>query len=217
MNRAGSDGSLRAVVFSDLERAIINGEYSDGDSLNEIKLSQHYGVSRTPVREALMQLELEGLVAMIPNKGAQVIGMSAKDIDDIYTVRIRVEGLAARLCAENAGEDELAALEKIVDLQDFYLSRGKTEPLWKLDGEFHNTIFDCSRNRPLRSMLSSFHSYIGRARSVSMQAPGRAEQSVAEHRAILSAIANRDGGEAERLMTEHIVAARRNLPTEPAQ
>ncbi len=206
-----NSGSLRAIVFSDLERAIIDGEYKSGDSLSELMLSQKYGVSRTPVREALRQLELEGLVQLVPNKGATVIGVSEKDIDDIYAVRIRIEGLAARLCAESITDDELQALEKLVDLQEFYLLKGKTEPLWQLDGEFHNTIFEGSRNRPLRSMLSSFHSYISRARSNSMRSAERAAQAVEEHRAILKAITAHDGERAERSMTAHIIAARRNL------
>lgn len=211
MSGTHNDGSLRAIVFSNLEQDIINGEYQPGDSLSELMLSQKYGVSRTPVREALRQLELEGLVRLIPNKGATVVGVSEKDIDDIYTVRIRIEGLAARLCAENATDDELQALEKLVDLQEFYLLKGKTDPLWQLDGEFHNNIFEGSRNRPLRSMLSSFHSYIGRARSLSMRSADRAAKSVEEHRAILKAIAAHDGDRAEQLMTEHIIAARSNL------
>lgn len=211
MSAGQSSGSLGAIVFSSLEQAIINGEYKAGDSLSELMLSQKYGVSRTPVREALRQLELEGLVQLVPNKGATVIGVSQKDIEDIYAVRIRIEGLAARLCAENITADELQALEKLVDLQEFYLLKGKTEPLWQLDGEFHNTIFEASRNRPLRSMLSSFHSYIGRARSNSMRSAERAARSVEEHRAILKSIAAHNGDEAERTMTSHIAAARENL------
>jgi len=208
-NRSG--GSLGAAVFSDLERAIINGEYQAGDSLSEIKLSEKYGVSRTPVREALRQLELEGLVELIPNKGATVVGVSEKDIADIYAVRVRIEGLAARLCAENATSEEIQALERLVDLQEFYLLKGKPDQLWELDGEFHNTIFEASRNRPLQSMLSSFHSYISRARSNSMKSADRAALSVEEHRSILGAIIAHDGDSAEEHMTAHIIAARRNL------
>ncbi len=211
MSGAQKNGSLCSVVFSDLEQAIINGEYKSGDSLSELMLSQKYGVSRTPVREALRQLELEGLVQLIPNKGATVVGVSEKDISDIYAVRERIEGLAARLCAENATDEELQSLERLTDLQEFYLLKGKTEQLWQLDGEFHNTIFEACRNRPLRSMLSSFHSYTGRARSNSMRSAERAARAVEEHRAILKAIAAHDGDLAEQSMTEHIAAARRNI------
>ena len=182
------DRSLRIRVFNAIENAILDGEYKDGDSLNELRLSKELGVSRTPVREALMQLELEGLVKNVPNKGAVVIGVTEQDIHDIYEIRIRLEGLAARLCAENITEDELRALAQIVDLQEFYLLKNDTEQIWKLDGDFHKIIYDASRSRPLRFTLSNFHNYIKKARDISVQTEGRAEKTVAEHRAILDAI-----------------------------
>lgn len=206
-----NNGSLRIRVFNAIENAILNEEYKEGDSLNELKLSQELGVSRTPVREALMQLELEGLVKNIPNKGAVVVGVSEKDIEDIYEIRIRIEGLASKLCAEKITQDELKALEKIVDLQEFYLSKNDIEQIWKLDGDFHKIIYDASRSRPLRFMLTNFHNYIKRARDISVQVEGRAEKTVSEHRAILEAIRSRDGQLAEKLTAEHIANAESNL------
>lgn len=208
----GNDsGSLRIRVFNTLENAILDGEYDEGDNLNEIKISQELGVSRTPVREALMQLELEGLVNSIPNKGAVVVGVSKKDIEDIYAIRIRIEGLASKLSAENINEEELKALEKIVDLQEFYLTKNDFDQIWRLDSDFHKIIYDSSRSRPLRSTLSGFHNYIKRARDISVKAEGRAEKSVAEHRAILEAICRHNGDLAEQLTAEHIQNAKENL------
>ena len=163
------DRSLRIRVFNAIENAILDGEYKDGDSLNELRLSKELGVSRTPVREALMQLELEGLVRNIPNKGAVVVGVTEQDTHDIYEIRIRIEGLASRLCAENITEEELRALEQIVDLQEFYLLKNDTEQIWKLDGDFHKIIYDASRSRPLRFTLSNFHNYIKKARDNSLK------------------------------------------------
>lgn len=205
------DRSLRIRVFNAIENAILDGEYKDGDSLNELRLSKELGVSRTPVREALMQLELEGLVKNVPNKGAVVIGVTEQDIHDIYEIRIRIEGLAARLCAENITEDELHALEQIVDLQEFYLLKNDTEQIWKLDGDFHKIIYDASRSRPLRFTLSNFHNYIKKARDISVQTEGRAEKTVAEHRAILDAIKAHNGSLAEQLTAKHISNAEDNL------
>lgn len=205
------DRSLRIRVFNAIENAILNGEYKDGDSLNELKISKELGVSRTPVREALMQLELEGLVNNIPNKGAVVVGVSEQDTRDIYEIRIRIEGLASRLCAEKITEEELKALEKIVDLQEFYLMKNDTEQIWKLDGDFHKIIYDASRSRPLRFMLSNFHNYIKKARDDSLRTEGRAEKTVAEHRDILRAIKDGNGALAEELTAEHISNAEGNL------
>ena len=118
-----SGDPLRIQVFNTLEDAILNGSYKEGDSLNELRLSKSLGVSRTPVREALMQLELEGLVKNIPNKGAVVVGVSEQDVEDIYEIRIRTEGLAARLCAEKITDEELEELEQCMALQEYYLKR----------------------------------------------------------------------------------------------
>lgn len=205
------DRSLRIRVFNAIENAILNGEYKDGDSLNELRLSKELGISRTPVREALMQLELEGLVRSVPNKGAVVVGVTEKDIHDIYEIRIRIEGLAARLCAENITDEELHALEQIVDLQEFYLLKNDTEQIWKLDGDFHKIIYDASRSRPLRFTLSNFHNYIKKARDISVQTEGRAEKTVAEHRAILDAIKAHNSELAEQLTAKHISNAEVNL------
>jgi len=207
-------GSLRIRVFNELEDAIINGDYHEGDSLNEIKLSHELGVSRTPVREALMQLELEGLVKNIPNKGAVVIGISEKDIEDIYAIRMHIEGFASRLCAENINPEKAAALQKIVELQEFYLSKLDIDQIWHLDSSFHKMIYGGSENRPLMSMLSNFHNYIKRARDISFKATGRADKSVAEHRLILEAIQSGNGELAESLTKEHIYNAKANLIAE---
>lgn len=206
-----SGDSLRIRVFNTLENAILNGEYQEGEGLNELKLSKSLGVSRTPVREALMQLELEGLVKNIPNKGAVVIGVSRQDVEDIYEIRARIEGLAARLCAQKITPQELEELEQCVVLQEFYLQKTDTREMEVLDGSFHRIIFAASKSRPLQTVLTNFHNSIQRARAVSVQAKGRAQESVAEHRAILEAIRNGDGELAERLTSQHVQNARKNL------
>ena len=101
---------VRTQVFRQLEKAILDGDLAPGTSLTEVKLSQELGVSRTPIREALMQLELEGLVKTTHNKGAVVVGISSGDVNDIYLIRTKVEGLAARRAAQNISDEELDAL-----------------------------------------------------------------------------------------------------------
>ena len=201
-----SGDPLRIQVFNTLEDAILNGSYKEGDSLNELRLSKSLGVSRTPVREALMQLELEGLVKNIPNKGAVVVGISEQDVEDIYEIRIRTEGLAARLCAEKITDEELEELEQCMALQEYYLKKqDSAKEMGELDGEFHRIIFAASKSRPLQNVLTSFHNYVC--------VTGRAEESVSEHRAILEAITKHDGELAEKLTAEHIKNARDNIAT----
>lgn len=206
-----SDNSLTAQVFKSLQNDILNGVLAPGDALTEQKLCDELGVSRTPVREALSKLELEGLVRTVPNKGAVVVGICEKDISDIYTIRMYIEGLAARWCAENIDAGELDSLRGIVELQEFYAGRGDMMQVWQLDSRFHELIYESGRSGVLQSTLTNFHRYIQKARELSIKKPGRAGQSVREHRAILEAVAAHDGGLAEKLMTEHISNARDNI------
>ncbi len=203
--------SLRERVFQQLEDEILNGKYKPGDSLIESKLSEEFGISRTPIREALMQLELEGLVQSIPNKGVVVKGVSAKDVEDIYTIRKMIEGLAARWATEKANEEELKEMKEILELEEFYTLRNDIERLIELDSRFHELIFKASKSKPLMQTLKTFHQYVKRARNISMSTPGRAQKSLEEHRAILQAIVDRDPERAERLTTEHVSNASKNL------
>ena len=207
----GTSNTLTTRVFHEIEKAILDGDFAPGDSLIELKLSAELGVSRTPVREALRQLELEGLVKTIPNKGALVIGVSEQDIEDIYTIRMHIEGLAARWAAEKIRDDELETLREVMELQEFYASRGDIVQVWQLDTRFHGIIYDCCRSRPLRQTLSSLHHYIQKARELSFKTAGRIKDSVQEHRNIYEAIARRDGESAETLTAEHIRNAKNNL------
>ena len=198
---------MRTEVFRQLERAILSGDLSPGTSLTEVKLCGEMGVSRTPVREALMQLELEGLVKTTHNKGAVVVGISERDVDDIYTIRVRIEGLAARRAAENITMGELEELQEIVELQEFYVGRGDNLQVWNLDNRFHELVYEGCRSRPLKQILSLFHNYIQKAREATVR-QGRAAASTQEHREIVNAIARHDPDEAERLMAVHVQNAR---------
>jgi DNA-binding GntR family transcriptional regulator len=204
-------GSLRAQVFKELENAILTGTLVPGDALIESHLSQELGVSRTPVREAIRQLELEGLVKSIPNRGAVVVGISERDIEDIYTIRTRIEGLAARWAAQNITDEEAEALKNIIDLQEFYLEKGDVLQIWHLDSRFHELLNESCRSNLLRHTLSSFHNYIQRARRISFENVDRAHESVAEHKKIVSAVVGGDADAAERLTIEHIINAKDNF------
>lgn len=204
-------GSLRSRVFSQLQNDILNGYYEPGESLIETKLSEELGVSRTPIREALRQLELEGLVQSIPNKGVIVKGVTSQDIQDIYTIRMLIEGLAARWAAEKITDEELQELKDTVDLEEFYTVRNDYSHLLQSDTKFHDIIFKASKSKPLMHTLSTFHHYVQKARKISMSSPGRAMKVLGEHKAILQAIIDKDAQKAERLTTEHVSNASSNL------
>lgn len=204
-------GSLTTKVFKTLEKAILKGEFLPGEALTEQSLSNQLGVSRTPVREALRQLELAGLVKTVPNKGAEVVGISEKDVDDIYTIRVHIEGLAARWAAEHISEEDIKKLRDTLELQEFYASKGDTDRVKSLDSSFHEAVYKASESNPLRQILSQLHNYIQSSRGLSIDSEGRAAAAVAEHRKIFEAIESGNGDLAEIEAQTHIINAKQSL------
>ncbi len=207
----GFHGSLREKVFNRLEEDILNGKYTAGQKLTEGMLSKDMNVSRTPVREALSRLETEGLVEAIPNKAVVVAGITGKDIEDIYEIRISIEGLAARRAAENITTEELSNLGNITDMQEFFTNKGDMKQLVKLDGEFHYTIFKASGSKTLKNILTTFHHNIQKARSDSFSKTDGAKRVLIEHRAIFEAIKDGDSKKAEENMIRHVKNAKKRV------
>lgn len=203
--------SLSTRVFEELEEGILSGQIPSGENLIELKLSSEMGVSRTPVREAIRMLEQKGLVQIIPNKGAVVLGISEKDLQDIYTIRMYIEGLASRWAAEKITDEQMQELTEIVDLQEFYNIKQANGKINDLDSRFHEKIYEFSGSRTLQHTLSDLHHMIQQYRKLSFSALGRAEKAILEHRKILEAISRHDGDEAERLTIRHIANAKENL------
>ncbi|KPU44199.1 HTH-type transcriptional regulator McbR [Oxobacter pfennigii] len=203
--------SLRGKIFSILRQQILDGKYQSGDSLVETKLAEELGVSRTPIREAIRQLELEGLVDSVPNKGVIVKGITEKDIEDIYTIRKVLEGLAAKWAVEKFTEEELTELKDIFDLMEFYTRKNDIEQVAKLNTRFHEVIFKATKSSVLQNILTDFQYYVQWVRYESLRTPGRPQEALEEHKQIIDAFINRDAENAERLVTQHIINSSRNL------
>lgn len=203
--------SLEERVYLLLEEEILTGKLRRGEQLREIALSDRLNVSRTPIRGALHRLAEEGLVELSVNRGATVIGIENSDIKDIYAVRMRLEGLAARLAAKRMSDGERERLTEIVELSEFYLKKGDDKKRGELDSEFHNAIFLASGSRHLNKILSDLHKNIKAYRRLSLKNTDRAEKSILEHRQILEAILRKDEDEAERLTSVHIENALMNF------
>lgn len=206
--------SLEEKVYLTLEEEILSGKLARGEQLREIALSERLEASRTPVRGALHRLAEEGLVELCANKGATVIGITAEDIEDIYAVRKRLEGLAARLAAERMSDGDKERLKETVELSEFYLSRHDTKRSGNLDSEFHSIIFKASGSRHLCKILCDLHKNIKAYRRLSLSKSDRAEKSIAEHRQILEAILSGNPEEAERLTSVHIDNALKNFKSQ---
>ena len=203
--------SLEESVYFTLEEEILSGKLAAGETLAEVALSKRLGVSRTPLRGALMRLADEGLIELIPNRGAVVVGVTAEDLINIYKIRMRLEGLASSEAARLISDTDRARLTEIVELCEFYLARRDTERLRELDSEFHNTIYRASGSRLLYKTLAELHRNIKTYRKLSLSVPERLERSVKEHREILNAILRGDGDEADRLTSLHVGSALDNL------
>lgn len=202
--------SLADQVFDYLENDILTGVYARGELLTEGRISESLGVSRTPVREALRRLEQEHLIEERP-KGMVVVGISPEDADNIYEIRVRIEGLAAALAARNATDEELSHLGEILDLQEFYLGRDDAEKIKSMDNDFHRELYRLCASAVFYDTLMPLHKKIQKFRKSAIQDPERAAASVAEHRRILDAMSSRDEAGAERAMIEHIEMARAHL------
>ena len=203
--------SLSARVFHLIREDILSGKYDKDEELKEKTIGEELGVSRTPVREALRQLELEGLVTIIPNKGAYVVGISQKDIKDIYEIRSRLEGLCDRWATENITKEQLDELEENIFLSDFHASKGNAEQLVELDNRFHEILYIASGSRELRHVLSDFHHYAMRVRKITLSDKTRAVDSNNEHHQIVEALKKQDADLAEKLANWHIMSTIKNM------
>ena len=202
--------SIADQVFEKIENDILTNVYSSGEIVTELKLSETLSVSRTPVREALHRLEQERLVEFIP-KGVKIIGINLEDIKIIYEMRLRIEGLSAKLASEKATDEQIKEMKEVLDLQEFYSNKPDSENIKKMDNKFHELVYKASGSAHLYQILYELHKKTGKYRRASVSNHSRAKLSLAEHRAILDAIISRDGEKAERLATEHVKNARDSI------
>ena len=205
--RAFKSTSLADQVFEKLENDIIQGVYAKGEVLTELKLAEQLGVSRTPIREALRRLEQERLIEDT-GKGSLVLGITESDLEDIMSIRERTEGLAAYYAAINMTEEGRKELSHIVDLQDFYDSKGDSEHLRQVDDEFHSLICRLSRRTVLVDTLIPLHRKTRRYRRIAMGDRQRSAKTMKEHRDMYDAIISGNAELAMELTTQHIANAK---------
>jgi DNA-binding GntR family transcriptional regulator len=207
--RRGDDTTLRELMFQQLRREIISGAFQRGERLVEEELAEQYKVSRTPVREALRKLELEGLVQYLPRRGVVVTGLSSEDMDEVYATREVLQGLAARLAAEHATDDEIARLRGLIAEMNEAWAQGDLTAAAATHTRFNELLCEAGRNKRLRRILAQFSEYTEHAQLRSMEDPGRAAEIRTEHEMMLRAIASRDPVASELTARLHVAHARR--------
>ncbi|MFD1715981.1 GntR family transcriptional regulator [Amnibacterium flavum] len=205
--------SMQLMVADGLRARIIAGELETGVGLSEIALASEYGVSRTPVREALKQLQTEGLVQIRPRVGTFVSTPTRADIVELFQMKEILEGAAARLFAARGEIPELEALRSNVVASDAAVARDDVDGYAALVGDFHDLIVRGSGNRKLRTHYTMLMNQLAYPRLVatSLSRPGRLVESDAEHGRVLAIIVSKDESTAERLMREHVRASQEAL------
>ena len=210
---------LREVVCESLRDAIRKGILKPGQRIMEIKLAEELGVSRTPVREAIRKLELEGYVVMMPRRGTYVADMSIRDINEIFEIRTALESLSNGLAAEHITEDELEHLQRLLVVIGGYIKEYEDGPdreaamdkIVKTDIEFHDLLYHAARNNRLVGIISNLRDQLTRFRTLSMAYPGRLEATLDEHREIVETIANGDGRAARKAAVHHMENSEKTL------
>lgn len=197
-------GSLGNRTFLILRDKILNEEYTKGQKLNEVTLARELEISRTPIREALKQLELEGLVRSIPNKGVYVIGFSARDIDDMFEIRLALEGLAIEFAIDRMDEEHLNKIKEIFELMEFYTMKDDQKKIALLNIEYHDAIYQATRSQYFAQLLKDINYYVSVTSRHSISQPERLDTALEEHKAIFDAIIAKDKKSAREMIKRHI-------------
>ena len=195
---------LRDVVFNTLRQAILKGELEPGERLMEIQLSERLGVSRTPIREAIRKLELEGLVLMIPRKGAEVAKISETSLREVLEVRRSLEELAAELACQRIGERELLDLEEAEEAFAEAIINGEPMEIAESDEHYHDLIYQATGNSRLVQILNNLREQMYRYRLEYIKDEDKRQILVVEHEHILQALKNHDIQDAKSAVRGHI-------------
>lgn len=204
-DRAASQASRADQVQQQILKSIRDGRYQPGDRIRETEVAEAFGVSRTPVREALRRLESDGLLNFESWRGVVVAQLDRQQISELYAMREVLEGTAARMAARHIDDAEIELLKLLLEQAEE--SPGDAARLARLNRSLHQTIYTAAHNRYLLQTLGQLESALALLRGTTYAVTGRAQTAADEHRAIVDAISRRDADAAERAARAHIAAA----------
>ncbi|MBE8954500.1 MAG: GntR family transcriptional regulator [Quinella sp. 2Q5] len=202
---------LRETVCEVLRDAIRRGVLEPGERLMEVQLAEELGISRTPVREAIRKLEQEGYVIMMPRRGTYVSSMSVHDVKEIFEIRSALESLSTSLAAMRIEPDELDRLRALLGEIEGHIQRRDIDKIVETDIEFHGLLYRVSRNERLVAIIGNLKEQLARFRTLSMSYPGRLQETLQEHRAMVEAIAAGDVDAARDAAERHMEQAEETL------
>jgi len=201
--------SLPQNLFNQLRDDILQGKIAPGAKLTEHRVCKEYNVSRTPVREAFQKLELDGLIQIIPNRGAFVIGLSRQDIEDMYELRKAYEAIAVRWAVERMTEQEFEELEEAYDIMEFYTQKGEAEKMLQINMHFHQLIYSATKNRMLQHVLTSYQIYTKNTKVSSEYIRAYLDEVLDEHWQIFLAFKAKDKDAATQAAIRHMENGKR--------
>ena len=195
---------LRDVVFNTLRQAILKGELKPGERLMEIALAERLGVSRTPIREAMRKLEQEGLVVMIPRRGAQVANITEKDLNDVLEVRIALENVAIEKACARMTEEEMRRLWLAAKEFEHTIAEGNLVKLAEADVAFHEVIYQASDNKRLIQVLNNMREQIYRYRVEYLKDENNYPTLMKEHKDIVEGLVRKNKMQVTATMHQHV-------------
>jgi len=198
--------SLKTLAYTSLKEAILTLRFQPGQALSIRDLAARLQISETPIRDALQELEREGFVTGVPNKGTFVTEIDPKDIEETFQLRATLEQLAVRLTTPSLSDDDFAEMEKLLEQAEDALKSGDRERCSQLGSQFHQCFIHPTENRRLKLILQNLEDHLTRFRRISDQMDGRLEKSQAEHRKIFEAARSGETEEAAEAMYNHLTS-----------
>ncbi|MDO4938587.1 MAG: GntR family transcriptional regulator [Lachnospiraceae bacterium] len=202
---------LREVVFNTIRDAIIKGDLKPGERLLEIQLAEKLGVSRTPIREAIRKLENEGLVIMVPRKGATVSGISVKHLKDVLEIRGALGELAVRLACDRMTKEQMKELKRLAAELEANKDSDDAFALSDIDEKLHEQIYLATNNPKLIQLIENLKEQMFRYRLEYMKAKDKRDKLIHEHQLIIDAIEKGDAEEGEKAIREHIASQEKEI------
>jgi len=196
--------ALYMQVADRLREQIYQNELAPGDAIDEMALCERFGISRTPLREALKVLDSEGLIELIPRRGSFVRRMDIEELNELFPVMVVLEGLCAREAVENCATEDLQRLEKMHEKLESFAGQSDVDAYYEQNFVFHQAIQDLSGNKWLQRVIGDLRKVLRLARHMQLTIPGRLEQSLNEHRQIMQAFKEKDPDLADQNMQNHL-------------
>lgn len=201
--------SLTDEIVDIIRDRILKGEYRIGEKIKENQIATEFKVSRTPIREAFKQLESEGLIDYVPNRGCFAKGFTREDIEDIYAVRKALEIMAVEWAVNRISDAQIKALQEQSELMEFFTTKKDSDKVLELNSAYHDIIYDAAGSRFMAQILRSYKEYIEQTRKVILYEQAYLEEILKEHKKILEAIMARDVEGAKAAMGAHLEMSQR--------